>query len=436
MAVSILDAIINATEEEYDRYMERLWDAPGAYSRAATTLRCIEARHPWNHDVTVIPRDGDGDTPIWFTLASKRGCFNKRAYELRVAARLRDGVVVLDEDETEAWLLATSAHRREEGWVYVYPMPVGVALSEMHVALPGIADDASMQDGRTEHHSDEQGWTICICGYDDPDMTKDEIDKMLRWYFDREAGRWAQEAAAPRRYAAFRESWHPDDDNGNTMVVRGERMRQMRARVDESQRPPRIENIRTIIEGITVDVAYSRIACAEIGKEGERVGDTLREISRQNAFALDPAFYAVGDGAVKFVIEAYDRSENLDAKLSFVFCRDYKRLSYWKYISSYELEEYGRESVQLPAPLAYAVLRNVLVKVGIRQALEKSLVEEDEYRGYPVPVDERDLPYEEYLRLGLDWLEENAFAATDPEPVPEDSGEGREILAAEDAEND
>ena len=49
-----------------------------------------------------------------------------------------------------------------------------------------------------------------------------------------------------------------------------------------------------------------------------------------------------------------------------------------------------------------ALLRELAVKRGISIACERKLLELDERNGYDVPLNERDISYEEYLRMGLE----------------------------------
>ena len=56
----------------------------------------------------------------------------------------------------------------------------------------------------------------------------------------------------------------------------------------------------------------------------------------------------------------------------------------------------------LDQPTTNALLRELAVKRGISIACERKLLELDERNGYDVPLDERQISYEEYLRMGLE----------------------------------
>ena len=56
----------------------------------------------------------------------------------------------------------------------------------------------------------------------------------------------------------------------------------------------------------------------------------------------------------------------------------------------------------LDQPTTNALLRELAVKRGISIACERKLLELDERNGYDVPLNERQISYEEYLRMGLE----------------------------------
>ena len=72
-----------------------------------------------------------------------------------------------------------------------------------------------------------------------------------------------------------------------------------------------------------------------------------------------------------------------------------------------------------------ALLRELAVKRGISIACERKLLELDERNGYDVPLNERDISYEEYLRMGLEdffKLLDNAELSTETlEPLDKDA---------------
>ena len=79
----------------------------------------------------------------------------------------------------------------------------------------------------------------------------------------------------------------------------------------------------------------------------------------------------------------------------------------------------------LDQPTTNALLRELAVKRGISSACERKLLELDERNGYDVPLNERDISYEEYLRMGLEdffKLLDNAELSTETlEPLDKDA---------------
>lgn len=71
--------------------------------------------------------------------------------------------------------------------------------------------------------------------------------------------------------------------------------------------------------------------------------------------------------------------------------------------SALHITQNGKElAFVLDQPTTNALLRELAVKRGISIACERKLLELDERNGYDIPLNERQISYEEYLRMGLE----------------------------------
>ncbi len=134
--------------------------APRAYRRAVGALHSMTERHPWRMSVSLAKRKGPASSagnPATIIVASCKGVFNDRGWEARIPVIENDGEIFVENPEGVGLLLANSSEADSSGYVYAYPIQVRALLASTADAILHIANDASMQSGRTEYFSDRQG---------------------------------------------------------------------------------------------------------------------------------------------------------------------------------------------------------------------------------------------------------------------------------------
>lgn len=196
--------------------------APRAYRRAVGALHSMTERHPWRMSVSLIKRKGTASgegLPATLVAASCKGVHSNRGWEARIPVIENDGEIFVENPEGVGLLLANSSEADSSGYVYAYPIEIRALLAATADVILHIANDASMQSGRTEYFSDSQGWTSVFYPED-----KYEQLELLTWWFDEQKVRFHKEAQEAREYVAFRASANED---GGGMVVKGIRKREV-----------------------------------------------------------------------------------------------------------------------------------------------------------------------------------------------------------------
>lgn len=313
-------------------------------------------------------------------------------------------------------LFANSSESDSVGYLYAYPMELRALLDAVAAAILHIANDASMQSGRTEYFSDGQGWTSVFYPED-----KYEQLELLTWWFGEQKERFHKEAQEAREYVAFRTS---ENEDGDGMVIRSIRIRELHPapfengdiKRDYQKREDPIE----ALAGISHEGAMDLIAGIPI--EGYWMHNPIRkaltfdwdyactasvvQFSAPNK--EDGAKYVLTlDVSGEWVHPSYDNcSDSIDVTLRVRF--DAQRALCES--SALRTTQNGKElAFVLDQPTTNALLRELAVKRGISIACERKLLELDERNGYNVPLNERQISYEEYLRMGL----ENFFKLLD-----------------------
>ena len=131
--------------------------APRAYRRAVGALHSMTERHPWRMSVSLAKRKGPASSagnPATIIVASCKGVFNDRGWEARIPVIEHEGEIYVEDPEGIGMLLANSSEADSSGYVYAYPIQVRALLASTADAILHIANDASMQSGRTEYFSD------------------------------------------------------------------------------------------------------------------------------------------------------------------------------------------------------------------------------------------------------------------------------------------
>ena len=386
--------------------------APRGYRRALGALRSMKARHPRRMSVSLAKRKGPASSegyPATLIVASCKGVFNHRGWEARIPVIEHEGELWVDDRGGVGMLFANSSESDSVGYLYAYPMELRALLDAVAAAILHIANDASMQSGRTEYFSDDQGWTSVFYPKD-----KYEQLELLTWWFGEQKERFHKEAQEAREYVAFRTS---ESDEGDGMVIRGIRIRELHPapfenggiKRDYQKREDPIE----ALAGISHEGAMDLIAGIPI--EGYWMHNPIRmaltfdwdyactasavQLSAPNK--EDGAKYVLTlDASGEWVHPSYDNcSDSIDVTLRARF--DAQRALCES--SALHITQNGKElAFVLDQPTTNALLRELAVKRGISIACERKLLELDERNGYDIPLNERQISYEEYLRMGLE----------------------------------
>lgn len=393
--------------------------APRGYRRALGALRSMKARHPRRMSVSLAKHKGPASSegyPAALIVASCKGVFNHRGWEARIPVIEHEGELWVDDRGGVGMLFANSSESDSVGYLYAYPMELRALLDAVAAAILHIANDASMQSGRTEYFSDDQGWTSVFYPKD-----KYEQLELLTWWFGEQKERFHKEAQEAREYVAFRTS---ESDEGDGMVIRGIRIRELHPapfenggiKRDYQKREDPIE----ALAGISHEGAMDLIAGIPI--EGYWMHNPIRmaltfdwdyactasavQLSAPNK--EDGAKYVLTlDASGEWVHPSYDNcSDSIDVTLRARFDAQHALCE----SSALHTTQNGKElAFVLDQPTTNALLRELAVKRGISIACERKLLELDERNGYNVPLNERQISYEEYLRMGL----ENFFKLLD-----------------------
>ena len=386
--------------------------APRAYRRAVGALHSMTERHPWRMSVSLIKRKGTASgegRPATLVAASCKGVHSNRGWEARIPVIENDGEIFVENPEGVGLLLANSSEADSSGYVYAYPIEIRALLAATADVILHIANDASMQSGRTEYFSDSQGWTSVFY----PENKYEQLE-LLTWWFDEQKERFHKEAQEAREYVAFRTS---ENDEGDGMVVRGIRKRELHPTPfreeaitrDYQKREDSIE----ALAGISHEEAMDLIAGIPI--EGYWMHNPIRK-----ALTLDWD-YASTASAVQ--LSAPNKEDGTKYVLTLDVSGEWVHPQFDSCIDSTDVTLHARFDEQralcessalrttpddtelsfvLDQPTTNALLRELAVKRGISIACERKLLELDERNGYDVPLNERDISYEEYLRMGLE----------------------------------
>lgn len=329
-------------------------------------------------------------------------------------------------------LLANSSEADSSGYVYAYPIQVRALLASTADAILHIANDASMQSGRTEYFSDRQGWTSVFY----PEDRYEQLE-LLTWWFGKQKERFHEEAQQAREYVAFRRS---EKEDGDGMVVRGIRKRELNPapfkdgdiKHDYQKREDSIEALTAISHEEAMDLI------AGIPIEGYWMHNPIRK-----ALTLDWDYVSTAS-AVQ--LSAPNKEDGTKYVLTLEVSGEWVHPQFDNCIDSTDVTLRARFDEQralcessalrttpddtelsfvLDQPTTNALLRELAVKRGISIACERKLLELDERNGYDVPLNERDISYEEYLRMGLEdffKLLDNAELSTETlEPLDKDA---------------
>ena len=329
-------------------------------------------------------------------------------------------------------LLANSSEADSSGYVYAYPIQIRALLASTADAILHIANDASMQSGRTEYFSDRQGWTSVFY----PEDRYEQLE-LLTWWFGEQKERFHKEAQQAREYVAFRTS---ENEDGDGMVVRGIRKRELNPapfengdiKRDYQKREDSIEALTAISHEEAMDLI------AGIPIEGYWMHNPIRK-----ALTLDWDYVSTAS-AVQ--LSAPNKEDGTKYVLTLEVSGEWVHPQFDNCIDSTDVTLRARFDEQralcessalrttpddtelsfvLDQPTTNALLRELAVKRGISIACERKLLELDERNGYDVPLNERDISYEEYLRMGLEdffKLLDNAELSTETlEPLDKDA---------------
>lgn len=266
-----------------------------------------------------------------------------------------------------------------------------------------------MQSGRTEYFSDSQGWTSVFY----PENKYEQLG-LLTWWFDEQKERFHKEAQEAREYVAFRTSENEDNDG---MIVKGIRKRELNPapfengsiKHDYQKREDSIEALTAISHEEAMDLI------AGIPIDGYWMHNPIRK-----ALMLDWD-YASTASAVQ--LSAPNKEDGAKYVLTLDVNGEWVHPQFDNCIDSTDVTLRARFDAQralcessalrttpddtelsfvLDQPTTNALLRELAVKRGISIACERKLLELDERNGYDVPLNERDISYEEYLRMGLE----------------------------------
>lgn len=284
-------------------------------------------------------------------------------------------------------------------------MRLRALLGAAAVAILHIANDASIQSGRTEYRSDGQGWTPVF-------YPKDRYEQLelLTWWFGEQKERFHKEAHEERKYVAFRTS---ENEDGNGMIVKGIRKRELNpAPFDRNYMTHEYTERSTEIEALASlghDEAMSLIAGLE-----DNAYHAVTEVlsSRWIEVNFEASAQRFLDAKYELTIETEgvwkhphfnNSSDDINLKLLIRFEEqpDGSRAICGKGTMTGNCN--GNKFAQhVEGPVAEALFREFAVKRGIVVACKRGLVELDERNGSDVPLNEREISYEEYLRLGLE----------------------------------
>ena len=386
--------------------------APRAYRRAVGALHSMTERHPWRMSVSLIKRKGTASgegLPATLVAASCKGVHSNRGWEARIPVIENDGEIFVENPEGVGLLLANSSEADSSGYVYEYPIEIRALLAATADVILHIANDASMQSGRTEYFSDSQGWTSVFY----PENKYEQLE-LLTWWFDEQKERFHKEAQEARGYVAFRTS---ENEDGDGMVVRGIRKRELNPtpfengdiKRDYQKREEPIEALTAISHEEAMDLI------AGIPIDGYWMHNPIRK-----ALTLDWD-YASTASAVQ--LSAPNKEDGTKYVLTLDVSGEWVHPQFDNCIDSTDVTLRARFDAQralcessalrttpddtelsfvLDQPTTNALLRELAVKRGISIACERKLLELDERNGYDVPLNERDISYEEYLRMGLE----------------------------------
>lgn len=386
--------------------------APRGYRRALGALRSMKARHPWRMSVSLTKRKGPASSegsPATLIVASCKGVLNHRGWEARIPVIEHEGEIFVEDPDGIGMLLANSSESGSIGYLYAYPMELRAILGAAAIAILHVANDASMQNGRTEYFSDSQGWTSVFY----PEDRYEQLE-LLTWWFSEQKERFHKEAQEKREYVAFRTS---ENEDGDGMVVRSIRKRELNPapfkngdiKRDYQKREDSIEALTVISHEEAMDLI------AGIPIEGYWMHNPIRK-----ALTLDWD-YASAASAVQ--LSAPNKEDGTKYVLTLDVSGEWVHPQFDNCIDSTDVTLRARFDEQralcessalrttpddtelsfvLDQPTTNALLRELAVKRGISIACERKLLELDERNGYDVPLNERDISYEEYLRMGLE----------------------------------
>lgn len=386
--------------------------APRAYRRAVGALHSMTERHPWRMSVSLIKRKGTASSeglPATLVAASCKGVHSNRGWEAHIPVIENDGEIFVENPEGVGLLLANSSEADSSGYVYAYPIEIRALLAATADVILHIANDASMQSGRTEYFSDSQGWTSVFY----PENKYEQLG-LLTWWFDEQKERFHKEAQEAREYVAFRTSENEDNDG---MIVKGIRKRELNPapfengsiKHDYQKREDSIEALTAIsheeamdlIAGIPIDGYWMHNPIRKALMLDWDYASTASAVQLSAPNKEDGAKYVLTlDVNGEWVHPQFDNcSDSIDVTLRARF--DAQRALCES--SALHTMQNGKElAFVLDQPTTNALLRELAVKRGISIACERKLLELDERNGYDVPLNERDISYEEYLRMGLE----------------------------------
>ena len=409
--------------------------APRGYRRALGALCSMKARHPRRMSVSLAKRKGPASSEgslATLIVASCKGVFNHRGWEARIPVIEHEGELWIDDRSGVGMLFANSSESDSVGYLYAYPMELRALLDAVAAAILHIANDDSMQSGRTEYFSDSQGWTSVFY----PENKYEQLE-LLTWWFGEQKERFHKEAQEVREYVAFRTS---ENEEGNGMVIRGIRIRELHPapfengdiKRDYQKREEPIEALASISHEEAMDLI------AGIPIEGYWMHNPIRKALTldwdyaSTASAVQLSTPNKEDGA-KYVLTldasgewVHPQFDNCVDSTDVTLCVRFDAQRALCESSALHTTQNGKElAFVLDQPTTNALLRELAVKRGISSACERKLLELDERNGYDVPLNERDISYEEYLRMGLEdffKLLDNAELSTETlEPLDKDA---------------
>jgi lipoprotein len=362
--------------------------------------------------VSLIKRKGTASgegLPATLVAASCKGVHSNRGWEARIPVIENDGEIFVENPEGVGLLLANSSEADSSGYVYAYPIEIRALLAATADVILHIANDASMQSGRTEYFSDSQGWTSVFY----PENKYEQLE-LLTWWFDEQKERFHKEAQEAREYVAFRTSENEDNDG---MIVKGIRKRELNPapfengsiKHDYQKREDSIEALTAISHEEAMDLI------AGIPIDGYWMHNPIRK-----ALMLD---WDYASTASVVQLSAPNKEDGAKYVLTLDVNGEWVHPQFDNCIDSTDVTLRARFDAQralcersalrttpddtelafvLDQPTTNALLRELAVKRGISIACERKLLELDERNGYDVPLNERQISYEEYLRMGLE----------------------------------